>query len=645
MVAAHQVLLALTTLALAATAIRLASRLVPSGLERLVAAIVLGATAAGLEALLLGIARLGTSPVALALTTLALWLASLRLPRPETPLAEELAAWWRATPLAARVALGAAAGAWLAWTAWLLRYPALGIDSVAYHLPEVVGWIHDGSPGAVEPIVPGLPVGNYPLTNEVLIAWGSGISRSYVVAGIWAPLMTLVLAVAGWAGLRRFAVPTPAAGLAVAAICASPVLTHYQMNGASTDLPALAWLVSAWAMLAASREHPLLLAPVVLAAGLAGGTKTTVLPLALAAVAAGLWIHRARLRRLARPLGLAAAAALAVGGYWYLRNLVDHGSPFWPFVDTPWSDAPPGGKLNTGLDASFLDRPRLTLDRVGDDWLDLFAGGLLMVAGALAAPLLARSRAVLVAAGVTAASLLLWMSAPFTGFSVRGFEVATISTIRYLLPAAAAAAFTLGLASAARGPARLYGIGVLAAAAVLGVLQTRDLGFPSVPGAATPLAGAAIGAVLVLAADRLALRAPALSPGVRAAATVVLAAAAGALLATAASGFVRRHSTTAKLFGTDVVRWFVDQPAFSGDGRVVAGAPVTWGPLAGDRLQHRFAWVPTAEPCPRVRARLRQGWVLVLRSPANNATPSRSARCLARERPRFAGVGFTVYGG
>ncbi len=494
---AHHVVLGFAIAALGGAGVRLASLAAPSGPERAVAAVVIAASIAALEALALGLVRLGTSTAALAGAAALTWVLARRfLPAPASPPGRELAAAWRAASPARRVALGALAGIWAAWAVWLLRYPALGIDTVAYHLTEVVAWVGDGSPGAIEPLFPTIPVGNYPLTNEVLLAWGTGIARSFVFVGLWAPAMMALLVVASWSGLRALRVPMVAASAAVAALCLLPVLTHYQQNGANTDLPAFAWLASAAFLSYASRRRPVLLAPALLAAGLAVGTKTTTLPLTLLVLVLAFVAARRELRRLARPLALAGAAALALGGYWYLRNLVDHGSPFWPFVATPWGDELPKEiGPERGVNASFLDHPRFTIERVGDEWLDLFGGGFFLLAAALVAPLLARDRRVTAAAVATGVSVLIWMNAPFTGASVREYEVATASTVRYLIPALGAAVLTLALAATSNRPAaRRFAVISLSAGFVVNLAQTADLGFPSVPRAWVPIAGAAIGA-------------------------------------------------------------------------------------------------------------------------------------------------------
>src|SRR5207245_2752576 len=101
---------------------------------------------------------------------------------------------------------------------------------------------------------------------------------------------------------------------------------------------------------------------------LAVGSKTTALPLAAGLLLTWLFLQRRELRRLGPALLAAAGAAVAVGGFWYLRNLVDHGSPFWPIVSTSWGDSVP--PLIHAVDYSLLDRPRVTLEGHIDKYFD-----------------------------------------------------------------------------------------------------------------------------------------------------------------------------------------------------------------------------------------------------------------------------------
>jgi hypothetical protein len=636
--------LGLSLAALLDTGFRVASPAAARGLERLVAAAVVAAVLAVLAALGLGLVSLGTDALALTPAALAVWLAArAALPAPATGPLEELRSWWGAAPPASRLALGAVLGVVAAWAAWLLRHPALGSDSAIYHLPEVVAWIHSGRPGAVVQLYSVFPVGSYPLTNEVLLAWGSGIAGSFVWVALWAPLTMLLLVAGGWLGLRELGVGRLPRALAVASLCMTPLLTHFQMNGAHTDLPAVAWLVAAGALAAASRGRPLLLAPAILAAGLAAGTKTTVLPAALAALAIAGWAGRRELRHVWRPLALAAAAAVAVGGYWYLRNLVDHGSPFWPFTGSPWSDPLPLSDVNT----RFIERPRATFEALRKDDVHPFEGGYLLLAAALASPFVARRRAVVAAGAATLLSLLIWMCAPFSGIPEETplAGAVTVSSLRYLIPSLTLATLTVALAATAGRGARAYAVAALAAVLAIDTWQTFDLGFPRAPSAGVAIGGAAGGVLLALAAGYAAGRLPPLPRRAAVPAVALAAVAAGALAGAAAPGFVERWESAFAQAGKagpsapGAVTWLVTQPAFRDGAAPIAFSAVTNGVLAGDRLQHRIELVGAREACARIRARLRAGWVV-----EQPALPgSRIARCLAAARPVYEGPAVRIY--
>lgn len=265
----HHALLGLSAAALAASGLRVSSLLVSTGLARSLAAAPLAVALAVAETLALGLAGLGGSSAALSAAALLTWLAVRAVtPAPMLSATSELWGWWRDRSAVERSLLGALGGGALIWAVWQLRHPQIGFDSQFYHLPEIVLWVQGGHPGAVENVVPGLPVGNYPLTDEVTVAWATGIARSFVPFMLW-PWLTLVLtACAGWAGLRALRVPPLARGLAVAALCTSPWLLAWQSHGSMTDPAALGWLVCGGALFALARERPGLLAPALLAVGL-----------------------------------------------------------------------------------------------------------------------------------------------------------------------------------------------------------------------------------------------------------------------------------------------------------------------------------------------------------------------------------------
>ena len=282
---------------------------------------------------------------------------------------------------------------------------------------------------------------------------------------------------------------------------------------------------------------------------------------------------------------------MAAGGVWYLRNLFSHGSPLWPFVAAPWGDPRP--PLFESADVRFLDRPGETLDRLGSYYLHHFGGPIVLLAGSLAAAVMARSRAVTAAAAAAAVSVLIWVNAPFTGVVDNpGLDIGTGDATRYLLPGAAAAATALALASRRGGWVGRVSLGLLAVAVVVGLDNTYDLGFPSAPSLLTPLLGAALGALIGGAAGLRVARLPVPRAAVGAAFAVALALAG----AVASTGFVERHGET----GTSesgLARWFADQPGWRDDDGPVRSTWSLVGTLAGDRIQHPLELVSAREGC------------------------------------------------
>lgn len=640
--AGYHLLMGAAVASLLGAGVRISSGFARDGLARALSSVVVAACAATLHALGLGVVGLGTDPWVLTAAAVATWLASRRLfSAPELPLGEELRSRWAALGPAARFALGAGMGAGLAWAAWLLSYPGFGWDGVTYHVPEIVSWVQSGRPGSIVDVLPSWPVGNYPLVNEVLLAWSGGISRSFAFMTVWPGALLAVLVAASWLGLRELEVPPVPAAIATGALACAPVLTSFQLNGPSTDLPALAWLACAAALSAAAwrRGRWELLTPALLAGALSVGTKTTTLLLTALVLGLAAYAGRGSLRRLALPLGVAAAVAAVVGGFWYLRNTVQHGSPFWPLVTAPWGDPPPPAV--SLITDSFLDNPGRTLEKFGDRLYvrGVFVGSLLAFLFALLAPIVARRRAVTACAGVTLVSLLVWLNSPATGLNeLPGSIGATYSTLRYLLPGLAAATLTLALAARRSGPAGHVATGALGVVLVVHLVQLFGLGYPQVPSPLTPLTGALLlGAVAALVPAALAtrrIRRPA-------AMAAIVALGLAALLSTQAEGLVERHARI-KFFDHALVRWF-EGPA--DDGRPIWMAPYMIGVLAGDDLDRPIAAMAPDTSCRLVTERASAGWVVVsafdLEPPFG---PGAVARCVRGWEPEFLYEGQAVYG-
>ena len=307
----HHVVLGLAIAALGGAGLRLASLAAPSGPERAVAAVVIAASIAALEALALGLVRLGTSTAALAGAAALTWLlARSFLPAPDSPPGTELAAAWRRPPPARRVALGAVAGVWLAWAVWLLRYPALGIDTVGLSPDRRRRLGGRRQPGRDRAAVPQRAGRQLPAHERGAAGLGHGDRAELRVRRPVGPGDDGAAGRGGLGGAARRARSGGRRHPAVAALCVLPVLTHYQQNGANTDIPAFAWLVSAAFLSLASARRPALIAPALLAAALAVGTKTTTLPLA----AAGAGSRAGGSATRAAPAGVAAGAGGRRGG-------------------------------------------------------------------------------------------------------------------------------------------------------------------------------------------------------------------------------------------------------------------------------------------------------------------------------------------
>ncbi|MGI8749370.1 MAG: hypothetical protein ACR2J6_02270 [Thermoleophilaceae bacterium] len=632
--AVSHVLLAADTAVLAAAALRLASSLAPRGLERWLAAVPLAAVWACLQCLALGLVGLGAEPLALSLATAAtLAIAWTAVPRPDCPPLEELTGWLRSLSPAGRAVLGAGLGVVAIWSAWMLRYPVIGIDGVTYHLPAVISWIQDGRPGsAFATPISDFHLEAYPYGNELLLTWPMAIARSFVPSVLWTPLSVVLIAVAGWHGLRAVGVHRGVAALTVLAVCALPVNVG-NINAPNSDTPALAWTVCAAALATGVARRPGLIAPVLLAAALALGTKTTTVVPLLFVLGVTAYSARGSLGAARGPLIWGGAAAAVIGGLWYARNLIAHGSPFWPFKPAPWGD--PSPPLIKALDHSLLDRPRVTIRENGAGYVRELAGGLVLIFAALLTPLVDRSRRMLAGALAAGAALLAYVSAPVTGIGDAGLQTFPILTLRYALPALAVCALAVALLSRRRGlPTALAAI-TLVAAATWSLIRDGSLPFGSVPSLSTLVTGAAAGAVGAVALAGLAHHRVS---WIRSMAPAVLPAAImgiGLLIAVPATGFVERTARLGVVPNYQVPRFFVS-PGAPAEHTPVDFSPAPDARVAGDRLRRRLRVVSQEAPCPRFR----RHWTVLFFSGSviNTATGLHLPvgpleRCRYRDRP------------
>jgi hypothetical protein len=186
-----------------------------------------------------------------------------------------------------------------------------------------------------------------------------------------------------------------------------------------------------------------------LAAGLAAGTKLNfllpavvlVLGLALIAPAGKRW----------RALAFAGLAALAGGGYWYLRNLIHTGNPL-PWFDHVGPISLPAPEQALGGREGHSVLGYLTDSSIWSDWFlpGLHSGltilwpllGALALAGLVLCFLPSSRDRVLMVAGLTGfAVIAAWLIAPTSASGPEGMPRGFESGLRYLAPA-----LVLGLA-------------------------------------------------------------------------------------------------------------------------------------------------------------------------------------------------------
>jgi hypothetical protein len=342
-----------------------------------------------------------------------------------------------------------------------------GFDSTWYHGPFAAGFFQSGNTWDLHFIAPQFLAWFYPANGEIFHAVGMQAFGRDVLS----PLLNLGwfagCLVACWCIGRPYRVAPWS--LALGAVALSVPALSDQAGEARNDIVGIFFLLAAVAIalnswLGRGDEDRGLstgaLVVVGLAAGLAAGTKlnfllpATVLVLGLAVISPrGLRWHA---------LWVSSLAALAGGGYWYLRNLIHTGNPL-PWVDNlgpislPAPDQALGGREAHSVFSYLTD---------GAVWSDWFLPGLhdglwiiwpLLGAAALAGLVLAvagiwsgrnpdrngpnvdkasRGDWALALAGLVGlAAALAWLIAPTSASGPEGMPRGFESGLRYLAPA------------------------------------------------------------------------------------------------------------------------------------------------------------------------------------------------------------------
>ncbi|HEX6206650.1 MAG TPA: hypothetical protein VFZ29_12670 [Solirubrobacterales bacterium] len=346
-----------------------------------------------------------------------------------------------------------------------------GFDSTWYHGPFAAGFVQSGNTWDLHFIAPQFLAWFYPANSEVfhaagMLAFGRDVLSPLLNLGWFVGCL-----VACWCIGRPYRVAPWS--LALGAIALSVPALADQAGEARNDVVGIFFLLAAVAVAlnaspavtersssripGTSAFGPYLVAG--LAAGLAAGAKLNfLLPAALLVV--GLAVIAPQGAR-GRAFVAGGLAALAGGGYWYLRNLAHSGNPLpWIHhlgpVDLPAPEQALGGREAHSVLGYLTD---------GAVWSDWFLPGLhdglwflwpllllASLAGLLlsaAAPLLRRrdenrlhgaeivpSAGVLALAGIVGlAAALAWLVAPTSASGPEGMPRGFESGLRYLAPA------------------------------------------------------------------------------------------------------------------------------------------------------------------------------------------------------------------
>jgi hypothetical protein len=313
-----------------------------AGYLALVHALVLGAG-------LLGHLTVGGLAFLLAVgLAVALWLAR-RVParRRETDPTNGLSA----AGLFARLAATAAAIAW-AWP-HVVGATRLWIwDDYAYHMVYPTLWLREHAIGVPAPGHAFTMQAWYPLSASVVAAWFMApwpASRGDALAwvSLTGPLYLGLVAAGAAAVLARCGCRPGAWSLPLVLLVTSPRVSVMASSFSDADLAVAATLLGAFAFAVPRREPEAArdlgtdAAYAAALSGLALGVKVSAAPVALVVLA--MLVLRARhalgARRggLARVALLVAAAWIAMGGYWYTRNVLHTGNPVYPAAFLGWS--------------------------------------------------------------------------------------------------------------------------------------------------------------------------------------------------------------------------------------------------------------------------------------------------------------------
>ncbi len=239
-----------------------------------------------------------------------------------------------ASGLGTAIALVASAvliAAWAGPTLSAYEFGIRGFDSLWYHLPWAASFAQTGHITSLRFTDVEYLTAFYPATAELIHGLGIVLlGRDTLSPGMNLIWLALLLLAAYCVGRPRGLGHATLLGAAV--VMASPAMTLSQGGSAANDVAGVFFLLAAVAFITGAEGRPGALALGGVAAGLAVGTKLSLLGPVLA-LTVGVIAVAPRGQRGSRG-GVWLVPLLLAGGFWYLRNLIAVGNPV-PWVDFP----------------------------------------------------------------------------------------------------------------------------------------------------------------------------------------------------------------------------------------------------------------------------------------------------------------------
>lgn len=354
---------------------------------------------------------------------------------PDSPLS------WALGVGAAVVAAVAALAAAREWSS----LPPAGVDTLTFHLPNVARWMESGSLWQIDQFIPLQVQGYYPNHGDVLILGTTLPWDNDFLLRI--PMIALLAAsaVALWAVGRELAAPGGTRLAVTAALLSLPIFALSTISRALPDVMLVFGLAAAllFALRAqrSGRRSDLVLAG--LGLGLALGTKWYGLPAAaIAAAAMGFAAYAATRtwRTAVEHAVIPGGLALATGGIWMVRNVVEVGNPVFP-APLPGLDTPRdvvteqvGFKI-----ADYLGDPDVLFGALPDEVIAGLGWAPAVLAVVLVAGLALLRRElpgrVLLLAGLAVLGAVVYVFTPNTALGFEGDPAEAEFNTRYAIPA------------------------------------------------------------------------------------------------------------------------------------------------------------------------------------------------------------------